>query len=165
MTKRLEEIFNLPAVDTDDENTIEESEAHVPDVNRLNEVMDHIDKIDQALPIVRNLETNENEMDELADKAMDTFEQIMDLGMNVEAKYSGRLFEVASQMMGHAITAKDAKMTNKLKILEMQLKKARLDQQQAKEETPEKQAEGQVLNRNDLMAYILEQQKQNESKN
>jgi hypothetical protein len=52
----------------------------------------------------------------------------MDLGMNVEARYSGRIFEVAGGMLKNAIDAKAAKIDKKLKMIELQLKKAKLDQ-------------------------------------
>jgi hypothetical protein len=52
----------------------------------------------------------------------------MDLGMNVEARYSGRIFEVAGSMLKNAIDAKAAKIDKKLKMIELQLKKAKLDQ-------------------------------------
>jgi hypothetical protein len=52
----------------------------------------------------------------------------MDLGMNVEPRYSSRVFEVASTMLKNAIDAKSAKIDKKLKMIELQLKKAKLDQ-------------------------------------
>jgi len=52
----------------------------------------------------------------------------MDLGMNVEARYSGRIFEVAGGMLKNAIDAKAAKIDKKLKMIELQLKKQKLDQ-------------------------------------
>jgi hypothetical protein len=53
----------------------------------------------------------------------------MDLGMNVEARYSGRIFEVAGTMLKNAIDAKSAKLDKKLKMIELQLKKQKLDQE------------------------------------
>jgi len=47
--------------------------------------------------------------------------------MNVEARYSARLFEVAAGMLGHAISAKSAKLDKKLKMIDLQLKKQKLD--------------------------------------
>jgi uncharacterized protein YacL (UPF0231 family) len=47
--------------------------------------------------------------------------------MNVEARYSARMFEVAASMLGHAITAKSAKLDKKLKMIDLQLKKQKLD--------------------------------------
>lgn len=47
--------------------------------------------------------------------------------MNVEVRYSGRIFEVASSMMGNAIAAKTAKIDKKLKAIDIQLKKYKID--------------------------------------
>jgi hypothetical protein len=57
-------------------------------------------------------------------------------------------------MLGHAITAKTAKLNKKLKMIELQLKKAALDQKQATrneeiEATP--LGEGRALDRNELL--------------
>jgi len=52
----------------------------------------------------------------------------MDLGMNVDSRYSGRIFEVAGGMLKNAIDAKAAKIDKKLKMIELQLKKQALDQ-------------------------------------
>jgi hypothetical protein len=91
--------------------------------------MSEYDKISAALPQVKGLgDVGDAELDELAQKAKDAYEDIMDLGMNVEARYSGRLFEVAASMLGHAIQAKSAKLDKKLKMIDLQLKKQKLDQ-------------------------------------
>jgi len=61
-------------------------------------------------------------------RATDAFDDLMDLGMNVEARYSGRVFEVAGGMLKNAIDAKAAKIDKKLKMIELQIKKQKLDQ-------------------------------------
>jgi hypothetical protein len=48
----------------------------------------------------------------------------MDLGMNVDSRWASDIFGVASTMLGHAITAKTAKLNKKLKMVDLQLKKA-----------------------------------------
>jgi hypothetical protein len=53
----------------------------------------------------------------------------MDLGMNVEARYSGRVFEVAGNMLKTSLDAKVAKLDKKLKMVELQLKKEKLDKE------------------------------------
>jgi hypothetical protein len=66
-------------------------------------------------------------------------------------------------MLGHAITAKTAKMDKKLKMIDLQLKKMRLDQQQAVIDAKAadaggeamQTAQGMVLSRNDLLERIL----------
>jgi hypothetical protein len=42
-------------------------------------------------------------------------------------RYSGRIFEVASTMLRNAIDAKNNKITQKLKMVELQLKKLKID--------------------------------------
>jgi len=62
-------------------------------------------------------------------------------------------------MLGHAITAKTAKLDKKLKMVQLQLAKAKLDHQIKKDAgTAQDQAvegEGIVLDRNDLLKQIL----------
>jgi hypothetical protein len=90
--------------------------------------IDEYDKISAALPQVKGLgDLGDAELDDLAKRATEAYEDIMDLGMNVEARYSGRLFEVAASMLGNAITAKTAKLDKKLKMIDLQLKKQKLD--------------------------------------
>ncbi len=94
----------------------------------LREIED-FDKISAALPRVKGLgEISDSELDALAKRATDAYDDLMDLGMNVEARYSGRVFEVAASMLKNAIDAKSAKIDKKLKMIELQLKKAKLDQ-------------------------------------
>ena len=87
------------------------------------------DKISAALPQVKGLgDIADTELDDLAKKATDAYDDLMDLGMNVEARYSARLFEVAGTMLKNAIDAKSAKLDKKLKMIDLQLKKQKLDQ-------------------------------------
>ena len=155
MTRKLEELFDLPP-------TTEEVEAAVPSIaeNRtaIQTLDDAIDKIDAALPAVRGLESTDQEMDELAGLATSSYKDLMDLGMQVDSRFASEIFGVASNMLGHAITAKTAKLDKKLKIIDLQMKKMRLDQQQA-DKDPEgaaaQQGQGHVLSRNELLERIL----------
>ena len=78
----------------------------------------------------------------------------MTLGMNVEPRFASEIFAVASNMLGHAITAKTAKLDKKLKMIDLQLKKARLDQNQDAAPPPQT-GHGVVLSRNELLDRIL----------
>jgi len=128
MTKKLEEILNLPEskkIVKQEEKEQKKAELAQPFIRDMSEY----DKISAALPQVKGLgDAGDAELDDLAKKAQDAYEDIMDLGMNVEARYSGRLFEVAASMLGHAISAKSAKLDKKLKMIDLQLKKQKLDQ-------------------------------------
>jgi hypothetical protein len=155
MTKKLETFFNLgetPA-DSDTEEPAFDSEQ----INQMQAIDEAIDKIDAALPTVRDLESADKEMDELAALAKNKFDDLMDLGMNVEPRYAGVIFQTAGVLLGHAITAKQAKLDKKLRMVDLQLKKARLDQTAAKNGDAPEAIEGQgvVLDRNALLAQIL----------
>jgi hypothetical protein len=128
MTKKLEEILNLPEskeIVKAEEKKKTAMSANQPLLRDINE----FDKISAALPAVKGLgDLADGELDELAKKATDAYDDLMDLGMNVEARYSARLFEVAGTMLKNAIDAKTAKLDKKLKMIELQLKKQKLDQ-------------------------------------
>jgi hypothetical protein len=161
MTKKLESLFNLP--ETSDEPSVTESQAIIEENQEvITAVNTAIDKIDAALPLVRDLETGDNELDELAQLATDKFQDLMDLGMNVDARFSGTILQTAGTLLGHAITAKTAKMDKKLRMIQLQLSKERLDFQREQAEkklavSGEESIEGQgvILDRNALLQQIL----------
>jgi hypothetical protein len=79
----------------------------------------------------------------------------MDLGMNVEARYSGRIFEVAGGMLKNAIDAKAAKIDKKLKMIELQLKKQKLDQETNENDGVNLSGDGYVIaDRNSLIEKL-----------
>lgn len=156
MTKKLEQLFDLPALP----DTLDSTDMH-QHVQRMQDIDTAIDKIDAALPTVKDLDTADDEMDALALLAQTKFEDLMDLGMNVEARYAGAIFQTAGVLLGHAITAKQAKLDKKLRMVDLQLKKLRIDQSQSKDDGASAAADGQgvVLDRNALLAQILGQTK------
>jgi DNA-directed RNA polymerase beta' subunit len=157
MTKKLEDLFDLPSSTADTDDTVTDITTTQ---YAITEIDNAIDKIDAALPSVRDLEASDGDMDELAQKATETFDDLMDLGMQVDSRYASEIFAVAGAMLGHALTAKTAKMNKKLKMIQLQLQKARLDLDREKragdnEEESVETAEGQVLSRNDLLDRLI----------
>lgn len=161
MTKKLEALFDLPsmgdgAADAEVRAAIEENRGIIVEVDAA------IDKIDASLPLVRDLEAGDAELDELAKLAKEKAEDLLDLGMNVDPRFGGPIMQTAGQLLGHAITAKTAKMDKKLRMIQLQLQKARLDHQIAKDnrsnDNEEEPIEGKglVLDRNALLAQILQ---------
>jgi hypothetical protein len=97
----------------------------------------------------------EKELDHLAAKAEEAYDNLMDLGMNVEVRYSGRIFEVASSMMGNAIAAKTAKIDKKLKAVDLQLKKLKIDKDSPEDPNDVLEGKGYVmLDRNELIKKL-----------
>jgi len=164
MTRKLEELFDFPPSSSESDTTEPES---IPATQlQLREIETTIDKIDAALPAVRGLEASDTEMDDLANKAQETFDNLMDLGFNVDSRYSAEIFAVAGTMLGHALTAKTAKLNKKLKMVDLQLKKMKMDQDQASKagDEPVETAHGQVLSRNDLLERLMATRDQNNNK-
>ncbi len=165
MTRKLEELFDFPPSGTESEPT--ESTATTEQTrSQLAKIDATIDKIDAALPTVRDLETGDRELDDLASKAQETFDDLMDLGMQVDSRYASEIFAVAGTMLGHALTAKTAKLNKKLKMVDLQLKKMKIDQDQASKSgnEPMETAHGQVLSRNDLLERLMGTRDQNNTK-
>jgi hypothetical protein len=153
MTKKLEELFELP------QDEIDTLSLPIPDNAEeiTTEALNTLEKIENALPQVRGLEVADNEMDELAAMATSSYKDLVDLGMQVDSRFASEIFNAASSMLGHAITAKTAKINKKLKMLDLQLKKATLDQKTAGK-TEEIEAtplgEGKSLDRNELLKML-----------
>lgn len=161
MTQKLSELFNLPPAE---ETTVESAEQTIEENREIIQAVDTaIDKIDQALPFVNDLDTSDKELDDLSDLAKEKFQDLIDLGMNVEARFSGHILATAGTLLGHAITAKQAKLDKKLRMVDLQLKKARLDLQirQAEEKNDgdrlleAEDGQAVVLDRNELLKQIL----------
>ena len=128
MTKKLEDLLNLP----DAKEFIQEAEDKKSQAVAAQEAsfrdIEDLDKIAAALPSVKGLgDAADAELNEVANKAMQAYDDLMDLGMNVESRYSGRVFEVAGTMLKTNLDAKVAKMDKKLKMIELQLKKQKAD--------------------------------------
>lgn len=165
MTKKLEEIFNLPI----SENISIEPEipqvANMTPEQTRSEIarIDHdIDQIDAALPAIRGLELEDQQLDEYAQKCVSAFDDLLTLGYNVDSRFSSEIFNAAGSMMGHALTAKTAKINKKMKTIELQMRKLKLDSDLKKaaqagkiaEDDDIPTAEGHILSRNDLLEMI-----------
>jgi hypothetical protein len=158
MTRKLEDLFNLPPSGTDDADN---PAVDIPlTQHEIAEIDETIDKIDAALPGIRDLDRSDTELDELAELAKQSFNDLSDLGMQVDSRYASELFAVAGTMLGHALTAKTAKLNKKLKMIDLQMKKLKLDQDRVKNSSEDgtaaiETAEGHVLSRNDLLERLI----------
>jgi len=171
MTKKLEDILNLPNVKEafkevdkkEKDKAIKEANGIASNKNldpqtkaNLEKSYKEFDKVAAALPQVKGLgELSDLELDKLAIEAEESYKNLMDLGMNVDSRYSGRIFEVAGNFLRNAIDAKSGKIDKKLKMIELQLKKQKLDQGN-KDGGPVEESDGFVISdRNELMKKLL----------
>ena len=159
MSSKIEDVFDLPPMKEEIVDEPIKQEQTGLDLTQLQQQLDVADKIDAALPMVRDLEQLDSDMDKYADKAMHAFQDLMDLGQNVEDRHAAAVFDTASKMMTNAITAKTAKMDKKLKMVQLQLQKAKFDAQEAKangrDDTIQGEAE-EFEDRNSLINAVLD---------
>jgi len=170
MTKKLEELLNVAPADEDptDKLPVEVDPAESKDqIVELEKNLQDVDNIEKALSTVElNDKTNDIELDDIATKADETFDNLMDLGMNVESRYSARIFEVAGQMLKTNLEAKTAKLDKKLKMVELQLKKQKQDQKSGDADSNVISGEGYVVSdRNSLIEKLKKLDKYNKDGN
>jgi|TARA_B110000503_G_C7162892_1_gene420500 hypothetical protein len=156
MTKKLEELFNL---DSEEAEPIVEQAVPAPihdEVQSLNDSYRAVAEITRSLPQIKELDAlDDKELDELSSKAEKAYDELMDLGMNVEVRYAGRIFEVASSMMGNAITAKTAKIDKRLKAVDLQLKKLKIEKDSGDDPNDVINGQGYVItDRNELLKKL-----------
>jgi hypothetical protein len=162
MTRKLETLFDLPSSESIVDHLNDNSNLSVEETRTIiATVDDNIDRIDAALAEVSDVDKSDFELDEIADMAKKSFNDLSDLGMNVDSRFAAEILGVAGTMLGHALSAKTAKMNKKLKMIDLQMKKLKLDRDLQGDDGPTETAQGQVLNRNDILERLLDQRKQN----
>ncbi len=164
MTKKLEEEFNLPPIEDakqpekekvmpdHDEVFYESKEITEVDVAEVETALSTAEKIDHALRNVKGLDDHNVDMDDLAQQAVDSYQQLMNLGMNVSDRDAGSIFDSAAKMLKTALDAKDSKINSKLKQIDMMIKKARLDNNAG--EYTSNDSGNKLLDRNELLKII-----------
>jgi len=166
MTKKLEEEFNLPPINETDirlesAETLEEQSKvvygdNLPDVIDVEDVekaLTTAEKIDNALRNVKGLDEHDTNMDDIAQQAVDSYQQLMNLGMNVSDRDAGSIFDSAAKMLKTALDAKDSKINSKLKQIDMMIKKARLDSNTGSGDDSSNGPQA-ALDRNELLKII-----------
>ena len=158
MTKKLEQLFGFDQLTDAEDIPVAENMSMEETRTAIVHIDSTIDKIDEALPAIRDLTASDKELDEIAALAKQSYQDLSDLGMNVDSRYSAELFAVAGTLLGHALTAKTTKLNKKLKMIDLQLRKLKLDQDASKRAgnlDNLQTAQGQVLTRNDLLDRLL----------
>ena len=155
MTKKLEKLLDLPPNTEPFIGSTPLDAQPVPTIN-LQEKLEEFDKISAALPRVKGLgDISDAELDALANKAEQAYDDLMDLGMNVDPRYGARMFEVAANMMTAAINAKSAKIDKKLKMVDLQLKKLAIDKKHAEPDNNTIEGQGYIISdRNSILEKL-----------
>ena len=109
MTKGIDETLNLP------------SEEELAEENT-----DLVETSDNKALTETKSDNHDQETDEVRQKALKAFDDIMDLGQNVNPERSARLFEVAGQFLKTGLDASNSKMDKQLKAAKLKLEAKRL---------------------------------------
>jgi len=167
MTKSLEETFNLPPL----KETIKKEEVEevvVKETNPITEIdvtdnepaqimkaLSVAEKIDHALVKVDELNESDVEMDDLAKEALEAYLELKDLAMNMSDAHAGRMMEVAASMLRTSLDAKTAKVDRKLKTIDLQIKKMRMDRLAGNADDTTEDNDGIEFDRNELLRHII----------
>jgi fructose-1,6-bisphosphatase/inositol monophosphatase family enzyme len=155
MTRKLEEEFNLPPLEEALGATVETTEQPLTTIDEVQEAISISEKIDNALAEVRGMEVHDSEMDAIALEAMNSYTQLMSLGMNMSDMAAGQVFNNAANMLKIALEAKDSKVSRKLKQVDLMLKKARVDQTAKKiGDTEAEEISSNTFDRNELLKML-----------
>ena len=165
MTKKLEEEFNLPPIEeaTAKENAeatekFDVQEVTHVDIEDVQTALSNAEKIDLALKNVKGLDEHDDEMDDIGQQAIDSYQQLMNLGMNVGDREAGSIFDSDDKMLKTALEAKESKIDTKLKQIDLMIKKGRLDNNtQSASNTA---SGGPAVDRNELLKIINSDKKE-----
>ena len=164
MTKSLEETFNLPPIkevlkvdvkEVEVNPVVETVEASAEEeTTQIIKALTVAEKIDHALTKVDDLDNNDNEMDDIAKEALEAYTELKDLAMNMSDAHSGRMMEVAASMLRTSLDAKEAKINRKLKTIDLQLKKMRMDRLAGNSDDTTVDNNGIEFDRNELLKHL-----------
>lgn len=168
MTRKLDDFFNISSVedgDISEDTPVRSKEELFQEAQQIYSSLTTAEKVDVALPTVVGLDTHDREMDDIADKAIKTFEDLISLGGNVPDMHAGKIYEVAGQMLKTALEAKNAKTERKLKMIDLQLKKVRAEQIDIDQGNgSRKDSSSGEFDRNELLKYLVSGKTENSDK-
>lgn len=141
MTKKIEEFLDIAPIPDKDESEKE------------------IVKVTPSAALVKQDE-HDNETNDIRKKALDAFDDIMELGKNVEPSRSARMFEVAGQFLRTGLDAVNSKADKQLKTAKLKMEAKRL---QVDDETLDKLEHGVEIfaDRNSILKKLVEESDEN----
>jgi hypothetical protein len=139
--KQLEETFDLP------ELTPQEDDS---DNNVLQTAKDFAEEYRSADPF----EMHDEEMDEIGNLALGYGKDLHDLGMSVDSKLAGEIFNAAASMLKIAADTRNSKLEKRLKLMKMEFDRLKLDRTNPDTTEVVETTNVKVLDRNELLAQL-----------
>jgi ABC-type branched-subunit amino acid transport system ATPase component len=146
---KLEDSLDLPALDV-----METEIDPIPNEEDVLAALTMAENLETKFKKVDGFEQHDQEMDELAQMAIQSHKDLQELGMEVEIKYAGEIFNSSTQMLNIAVTAKNLKVEKKLKLLKLQLDKMRVDRMTKSDDSAVVEGTSSILDRNQLLQMI-----------
>lgn len=159
MTKKLQDLLDLPSINDIDDG-IEENSSPITREELMVEATEIVsaltvsEKIDAGLSTVSGLEEHDKNMDDIANKAMKTYEELCSLGLNIADPHTGKIYEVAAQMLKVALEARDSKIKRKLDRIDLQIRKMRVDKVPNADGSENDRPQSVQFDRNELLRHI-----------
>lgn len=127
MTKRIEEVLDLPSLESvlGDDALSPEDQKRIDDITRALE-SNEID-IDKHLLDPDGTREHAEEMDQIVDAAMTAHKDAIDMAFNMEPKNAGSIMEPAARFLELSMKAMQAKLDARMKSMEMKMKREKLD--------------------------------------
>lgn len=145
MTKGIEDFLDIAPTDAKNKE-----DKEVKEVETTNPA---------AVPAVIH-DQHDIEAEDIRKKAVDAFNDVMELGKNVEPSKSARMFEVAGQFLKTGLDAANAKADKQLKAAKLKLEARRL---RIDDETFDKISHGAeiIADRNSLLKQLTTESEEN----
>lgn len=128
MTKRIEEVLDLPSLESlmDDESLSPEDQARLSDITTTLASTD-LANIDQHLMDPDGTREHAEEMDQIIDAAMTAHKDAIDMAFNMEPKNAGSIMEPAARFLELSMKAMQSKLDARMKGIELKMKREKLD--------------------------------------
>lgn len=163
MLKKLEDVLNIENMgelssetENDPNETEKESHTNIINTDETKQMIDQAEELDNILSNITGLDQHDVEMDDIVSKAMTTYEELVHLGRNSPVMYSCKVYEVAGNLLKTAMDARDSKLSKKMKLIDMKLKKLKIDTDANKKNNDESDDDGSTLTRNDILELMNE---------
>lgn len=153
MTQRLEDLFNLPETPIPTPKKtgkVKNTKAIAEERDQVMAQMQSIVK-ERRISLTEFNSKSDIELDDIAECAKQTYDDLMDLGMNVDSRYSARIFEVASAFLKISLDAKSTKVNKVLKSAELEI---RQDKGKVNQSNNMVNSDHVVSDRNSLLAKL-----------
>ena len=164
MTKRIEEVLDLPSLESmlGEEAISPEDQAKIDSITAALEA-NELDSIDKHLLDPDGTREHSEEMDQIIDCAMTAHKDAIDMAFNMEPKNAGSIMEPAARFLELSMKAMQSKLDARMKGIELKMKREKLDHELRKnqeegvvEGETEVSEKGQMVDRNALLKSMKE---------